>query len=114
MSKPINRIITGQYPTVGMRRAKRTDIPVLEILIVQSLQAAGEGDYTARQLESALASIARLDGKLVEEGTLHVATSGGEIVAMGGWSGRKARYHGDVEAAATNEKIDPVSTPAHM
>ncbi len=114
MSKPINRIITGQYPTVGMRHAKVVDIPALETLIAQCFQKAAEGHYTPRQIESALASIARVDSKLIEEGRVHVATSGREIVGVGGWSGRKARYPGDVEATAAKEKVDPATTPAHL
>jgi GNAT superfamily N-acetyltransferase len=114
MSKPINRIITGQYPVVGMRRAKLIDIPILQTLIEQSLRTAGEGNYTPRQLESALLSIGRVDSHLIEEGTIHIATSGGEIVGIGGWSGRKARYPGDPTAAVTSETVDPATIPAYL
>lgn len=114
MSKPINRIITGQYPVVGMRRAKLVDIPILNSLIQQSFTSAAEGHYTPRQIESALHSFGRVDEHLIEEGTLYVATSGGEIVGLGGWSSRNARYPGDPDSAATSEKIDPAATPAHL
>jgi GNAT superfamily N-acetyltransferase len=113
MSKPINRIITGQYPVVGLRRAKLIDVPVLDALIKQSLQAAAEGHYTLRQIESALESIACVDNHLIEEGTLYAVTSGGEIVGVGGWSSRGTRYRGDY-VPAKDEKIDPSLTPAHL
>lgn len=112
--KPVNRIITGQYPVVGMRRAKLVDIPVLKSLIEQSLEAAGEGHYTPRQIESALAAIGRVDEHLIEDGTLYAATSGGEIVGIGGWSSRKARYTGDPTAAAAHEKLDPAATTVYL
>jgi GNAT superfamily N-acetyltransferase len=113
MSKAINRIITGQYPVVGMRRAKLIDVPVLDALIKQSLKAAAEGHYTPRQIESALESIAFVDNHLIEEGTLYAVTSGGEIVGVGGWSSRGTRYKGDF-VPAKSEKIDPTSTPAYL
>jgi GNAT superfamily N-acetyltransferase len=113
MSKPINRIITGQYPVVGMRRAKLIDVPVLDALIKQSFQAAAEGHYTPRQIESALESIAFVDNHLIEEGTLYAVTSGGEIVGVGGWSSRGTRYKGDLVPAKA-DKIDSASTPAYL
>ncbi len=113
MSKPINRIITGQYPVVGMRRAKMIDVPVLDALIKQSLQAAAEGHYTPRQIESALESVAAVDNHLIEEGTLYAVTSGGKIVGVGGWSSRATRYKGDA-VPAKSETIDPTSTPAYL
>jgi GNAT superfamily N-acetyltransferase len=113
-NKPVNRIITGQYPVVGMRRAKLVDVPVLKALIDQSLGAAGEGHYTPRQIESALASVSQVDEHLIEDGTLYASTSGGEIVGIGGWSSRRARYYGDPLAAATHEKVDPATTPAYL
>jgi N-acetylglutamate synthase-like GNAT family acetyltransferase len=114
VSKPINRIITGQYPTVGMRRAKLVDIPALETLIEQSFRAAAEGHYTGRQIESALQSVARVDSELIENGTLYIAHSGGDIVGAGGWSGRRGRYRGDLEAATAGETVDAAATPAHL
>jgi GNAT superfamily N-acetyltransferase len=113
MSKPINRIITGQHPVVSMRRAKMVDVPALETLIEQSWRESGEGKYTPRQIESAVQSIGKVDSHLIEDGTLQVVTSGGEIVAVGGWSARGARYRGDLEAA-TGEKVDPATTPANL
>src|SRR5688500_18050210 len=99
MSKPINRIITGQYPVIGMRRAKLIDVPVLDALMKQSLRAAAEGHYTPRQIESALESIACVDNHLIEEGTLYAVTSGGDIVGLGGWSSRGTRYKVDLVPA---------------
>ncbi len=113
MAKPINRIITGQYPVIGMRRAKMVDVPVLDALIKESMQVAAEGHYTPRQIESALESIAGVDHHLIEEGSLYAVTSGGDIVGLGGWSSRGTRYKGD-SMPAKSEKIDPAATPAYL
>ena len=113
-NKPINRIITGQYPVVGMRRAKMVDVPILKTLIEESFRAAANGHYTPRQIENALQSIARVDEALIEGGTLYIATSGGEIVGLGGWSSRNARYLSDPDAAVARETVDPAKTSAHL
>jgi GNAT superfamily N-acetyltransferase len=114
MSKPINRIITGQYPVVGLRRAKLVDLPILNTLIEQSLRGLAEGHYTSRQIDSAVQFIAAADQHLIEEGTLYAVTSGGEIVGVGGWSSRASRYLGDTSAPGKADKIDPASTPAYL
>ena len=68
---------------------------------VRELQA---GDYSAAQIEAALATVFTIDSQLIADGTYFVALAdSGELAGCGGWSKRKTLYGGDNQV----EKIVP-------
>jgi GNAT superfamily N-acetyltransferase len=85
-------------------------------LIDASVRGLQAGDYSAAQIEGALATVFTLDSQLIADGTYLVAlTSGGELAGCGGWSFRRTLYGGDhqVEAIAP-ERLDPTVDAAKI
>ena len=70
--------------------------------------------YDERQTASAALYIARLDRRLIEDGTYFVHEAGGEIVACGGWSRRGRLYAGAGEAPDDGRLLDPRTEPARV
>jgi GNAT superfamily N-acetyltransferase len=73
-------------------------------LIDASVRGLQSGDYSAAQIEGALATVFTTDSQLISDGTYFVAyADGGELAGCGGWSFRKTLYGGDHQV----EKIEP-------
>jgi GNAT superfamily N-acetyltransferase len=74
------------------------------------------GDYSAAQIEGALATVFTVDSQLIADGTYFVALAeDGELAGCGGWSFRKTLYGGDhqVEKIAP-ERLDPAVDAAKV
>lgn len=78
-----------------IRHAVMEDCPALQDLIDRSARAMSPVDYTAQQIEMALAGTFGVDTQLIADRTLFVAELEGVIVGSGGWSRRPTLFGGD-------------------
>ena len=80
---------------------------------VRELQA---GDYSAAQIEAALATVFTIDSQLIADGTYFVAlVDSGELAGCGGWSKRKTLYGGDNQVKKiVPELLDPAVDAAKV
>jgi GNAT superfamily N-acetyltransferase len=108
-------------PAFAIRPAVATDIPVLRELIDASVRRLQSGDYTPKQIDSALRTVFGIDSQLIHDGTyLLVQTvpldSGKNpvIVACGGWSKRKALFGGDRWRNRQDAQLDPRTDAAKI
>ncbi|HWW96122.1 MAG TPA: GNAT family N-acetyltransferase [Edaphobacter sp.] len=84
--------------------ATTEDVAGIRGLIDASVRGLQAGDYSAAQIEGALATVFTVDSRLIADGTYFVAfDEGGELAGCGGWSFRKTLYGGDHQM----EKIAP-------
>jgi GNAT superfamily N-acetyltransferase len=87
---------TADMKTFHLRVATAEDVKGIRMLIDASVRALQAGDYSAAQIEGALATVFTVDSRLIEDGTYFVAfNEGGELAGCGGWSFRKTLYGGD-------------------
>jgi GNAT superfamily N-acetyltransferase len=99
-----------------LRVATREDVAGIRGLIGASVRGLQAGDYSAAQIEGALATVFTVDSQLIADGTYFVAlTEGGELAGCGGWSFRKTLYGGDhqIEKVAPG-KLDPAVDAAKV
>ena len=92
-----------------LRVATTEDVTGIRRLIDASVRGLQAGDYSAPQIEGALATVFTVDSQLIADGTYLVAIAeGGELAGCGGWSFRKTLYGGDhqIEKIAP-EALDP-------
>jgi GNAT superfamily N-acetyltransferase len=93
-----------------IRKAQRSDQPLLERLIAESARALGVRDYRPEQIEAALRGSFGVDTQLIDDGTYFVAEIGGTIVGCGGWSRRRTLFGGDQhpkrDAGELNPQVD--------
>jgi len=92
-----------------LRVATSEDVAGIRGLIEVSVRGLQAGDYSAAQIEGALATVFTVDSQLIADGTYFVAfAEDGELAGCGGWSFRKTLYGGDhqVEEIAP-ERLDP-------
>jgi GNAT superfamily N-acetyltransferase len=86
---------------------------LLERLIDASVRVLQVGDYTADQIDCALATVYGVDSQLVSDGTylvVEVMASGSAswvIAGCGGWSKRKTLYGGDRWSGREDSLLDP-------
>ena len=79
-----------------LRVATVADLPEIRGLIDASVRGLQAGDYSAAQIEGALATVFTVDSQLIADGTYLVAVAeSGELAGCGGWSFRKTLYGGD-------------------
>ena len=92
-----------------LRVATREDVPGIRGLIDASVRGLQAGDYSAAQIEGALATVFTVDSRLIADGTYLVAfDERGELAGCGGWSFRKTLYGGDHQVETIEpEKLDP-------
>jgi GNAT superfamily N-acetyltransferase len=92
-----------------LRVATMEDVPRIRGLINASVRELQTKDYTAAQIEGALATVFTVDSRLVVDGTYFVAIAeGGELAGCGGWSFRKTLYGGDHQIErVVPERLDP-------
>jgi len=87
-----------------LRVATSEDVGGIAELIGASVRGLQAGDYSAAQIEGALATVFTTDSQLIADGTYFVAAAeDGELAGCGGWSFRKTLYGGDHQM----EKIEP-------
>jgi GNAT superfamily N-acetyltransferase len=112
---------TGSY-TLTMERfrlriATSEDAAEIRGLIEASVRGLQAPDYSAAQIEGALATVFTVDSQLIADGTYFVAIAddGGRLAGCGGWSFRKTLYGGDhqVEKIAP-ERLDPAVDAAKV
>jgi GNAT superfamily N-acetyltransferase len=92
------------------------DVAGIRALIEASVRGLQAGDYSAAQIEGALATVFTVDSQLIADGTYFVAlTEGGEFAGCGGWSFRKTLYGGDhqIEKVALG-RLDPAVDAAKV
>lgn len=80
--------------TPPQRTATLADAPAIAALMRASVLELFPRFYDERQTASAADHIARLDLRLIEDGTYFVHEADGEIVACGGWSRRNKTHAG--------------------
>ena len=86
----------------------------MRALIPASSRALLAPYYTARQIESALASALGVDTQLVDDGTFFVAELDREAVGCGGWSRRRTPFGGDHAPSRDASLLDPQREPARI
>lgn len=99
-----------------LRVATTEDVTGIRRLIDASVRGLQAGDYSAPQIEGALATVFTVDSQLIADGTYLVAIAeGGELAGCGGWSFRKTLYGGDhqIEKIAP-EALDPEADAAKV
>jgi GNAT superfamily N-acetyltransferase len=109
--------------TLRIRQAVSADVPALRTLIDASVRGLQTRDYTASQIEAALATVYGVDTQLIADGTYFIAEeesseAAGDspaqppsaarlIVGCGGWSKRKTLYGGDQWTGREGALLDP-------
>ena len=87
-----------------LRIATVEDVAAIRKLIDTSVRGLQAGDYSAAQIEGALATVFTVDSQLIADETYFVAfAESGELAGCGGWSFRKTLYGGDHQM----EEISP-------
>ena len=102
--------------TFRLRVAMTEDVEAIRGLIDSSVRGLQAGDYSAAQIDGALATVFTVDSQLIADGTYFVAfAAGGELAGCGGWSFRKTLYGGDhqIEKIAP-ETLDPAVDAAKV
>jgi GNAT superfamily N-acetyltransferase len=99
-----------------IRLATPADIPALQPLIVASVRGLQTRDYTAVEIEGALASVFGVDTQLIADGTYFVAEATEEqvIAGCGGWSKRRTLFGADHWTHREDELLDPASEAAKI
>lgn len=102
----------------ALRLATHADVPVLRVLIERSVRELQAGDYSPRQLDSALRLVYGVDTQLIEDGTYFAVEDQSQtpsaIVACGGWSKRKTLFGGDVYAVRQDSLLNPQTDAAKI
>jgi GNAT superfamily N-acetyltransferase len=98
---------------VTIRQAVPADVPALRALIDASVRGLQASDYTAAQIEGALATVYGVDTRLIADGTYFVAESS-YVLACGGWSKRKTLFGGDRWSARQDDLLDPLTGAAKI
>jgi GNAT superfamily N-acetyltransferase len=100
--------------TATIREATLDDVPMLELLIAQSVRKLQAGYYTSAQMENAIGSVFGVDTQLIRDGTYLVAEVESEIVGCGGWSRRKTLFGSDQIADKDDTTLDPAHDAARI
>ncbi len=99
----------------AIRLATPADIPALEPLIVASVRGLQTRDYTAAEIEGALASVFGVDTQLIADGTYFVAeTEDHAIAGCGGWSKRRTLFGADHWTHREDALLDPATDAAKI
>lgn len=96
---------------IVVRRATPADVPKLRALIDASVRGLQASDYSAAEIERALATVYGVDTRLIADGTYYVAEDV-EIVGCGGWSRRATLFGGDQYAVREDSLLDACETAA--
>ncbi len=107
-------------PQARIRLAKQADVVELQRLIESSVRALQAGDYSADDIEAAIADVYGVDTSLIEDGTYFAAEVPAEgkqqanIVGCGGWSRRRTLFGGDQWHEREELLLDPAREPAKI
>jgi N-acetylglutamate synthase-like GNAT family acetyltransferase len=99
---------------VTIRTATLEDVPVLEVLIEESVRTLQAGYYTTAQMDGALGTVFGVDTQLIRDGSYFVAESESQIVGCGGWSRRKTLFGSDQVAQKDDTWLDPERDAARI
>src|ERR1700678_3334409 len=99
-----------------LRVAGMEDVEGIRGLIDASVRGLQAGDYSAAQIDGALATVFTVDSQLIKDGTYFVAfADSAELAGCGGWSFRKTLYGGDHQVEAiVPERLDPAVDAAKV
>jgi GNAT superfamily N-acetyltransferase len=103
-----------------IRLATREDTAELQHLIAASVRGLQAGDYSADQMEAAIAGVYGVDTTLIDDGTYFAAeirdeaTQQTTIVGCGGWSRWKTLFGGDQWHGRDELLLDPVHEAAKI
>ncbi|HLZ41398.1 MAG TPA: GNAT family N-acetyltransferase [Candidatus Sulfotelmatobacter sp.] len=113
-----NAAVEWRRMSIRIRKAQPSDVPRLREIIEASVRGLQAHDYSAAQIEGALAGVYGVDSQLIADGTYFVAEvtagNGQEIVGCGGWSKRKTLYGGDQYAGREDSLLDPATDAAKI
>jgi len=92
-----------------LRTATAEDVPGICSLIEVSVRELQAEDYSAAQIEGALATVFTVDSQLIADGTYFVAFGpDGDLAGCGGWSFRRTLYGGDQQMEEMQpDRLDP-------
>jgi GNAT superfamily N-acetyltransferase len=90
--------------SIRVRLATSADIPTLQLLIEVSVRELQAGDYTAAQIEGALATVFGVDTQLIADGTYFVVES---APAGGSMGDTASSTHGLTTDAAIDDGTGP-------
>lgn len=96
------------------RLATSRDVERIEALMRASILELFPRYYDARQTAAAAEHLARIDRRLIEDGTYAVHEAGGELVACGGWSRWDRIPGGEVPGADPAGPLVPGVEPARI
>jgi GNAT superfamily N-acetyltransferase len=99
---------------ITIRKARPEDIPVLQVLIPESVRALQAEHYSAEQMEGALGTVFGVDTQLISDGTYFIAEAAGNIVGCGGWSRRKTLFGSDHVPGKDDAWLEPGVDPARI
>jgi GNAT superfamily N-acetyltransferase len=102
--------------TFHLRVATTEDVAEIRRLIDASVRGLQAEDYSAAQIDGALATVFTVDSQLIADRSYFVAfAESGELAGCGGWSFRKTLYGGDhqIEKIAP-ERLDPAVDAAKV
>jgi GNAT superfamily N-acetyltransferase len=97
-----------------IRLATLDDVTELARLIDGSVRELQHADYTATEIELALATVYGVDTTLIADGTYYAIAADAELVACGGWSRRATLYGGDGFHGRSEALLDPRSDAAKI
>lgn len=98
-----------------IRPARMDEIPQLNAFIAHSTRVLQAPYYTEKQLEGAIGTVFGADSQLILDQTYYVVENEGQMVACGGWSGRKTLFGSDNAAPReSDERLDPLTDAARI
>jgi GNAT superfamily N-acetyltransferase len=99
-----------------IRAAVLEDVEPLRELIRDSVVGLSGGEYSARQLASALTHLFGVDTRLIDDGTYFAVEEPGRRgpVACGGWSRRRTLFGGDQYAVRSDDRLDAATEAARI
>ncbi|MEO8937935.1 MAG: GNAT family N-acetyltransferase [Burkholderiaceae bacterium] len=105
-----------------LRPATLSDVPALDVLIVDSGIALSRGFYSDGQAQAITRQIFGVDTQLIHDGSYFVIEDDGMLVACGGWSRRGTLFgrdhamgaHGSGDSAWPDPLLDPAVDAARI
>ena len=98
----------------AIRKAKLSDIPSIESLIVESVRGLTVNDYTSDQIEGALESAWGVDTQLISDETYFTVEDEKQLIGCGGWSYRSTLFGNDSETDRCSDELDPENDAAKI
>src|SRR5258708_15815581 len=92
-----------------IRKATLEDREALEQLIAASARGLSIEDYSAQQIETAIATVFGVDTELIVDGTYLVAESCGRLVGCGGWSKRRKLFCRGRDSSCGFSEVRPLT-----